>query len=1711
MPAYQGGTVWLQVVPSFEGLQTSIRRGVSEAFQGAGIDKSANKAFEDVEKSAGRAGEASARRFTNSFDKEFSPRLKKMTKDFDVLRRSLPAGEFARIRTILKDISKFDLTTVTGQGKAARSVERLRGEFQKMISEADKGQRRMSDPARWNLGKIREEADKVGDSIAGWMAADPRAARKQAEIQKLGNLQVRAERERAAEEAKRDKAAGRALREQFALERNRDKLRANAAKIDSDNAAMQLRAARTLAQFTDRVEKGDRDAVALQIRAAKVLADFTARRQRDAERAQAAEQKLGQLQERAAREMEAAEQKRWAAQERAYKAMQSEMMKGVRELDRQQLDAHKAQITRLAAQQRMGSVQARAQRENVEIDIKVNRDRLNAEMAAIKAEIATLQTDVQIDADLDSAAALAKISTLRSRLDALERDGVEVDVKVDTLGAVLQLRRLEAQVNRTGRSGGSFMALLDAGAAANAVRVFNGVLFTTVTIGPLLIPVLAAISAGIFGVGAAALGAIFGVGALVAGLAGIGGAVGAMSELDRAKREDRSGAGAARDNAAARRQAIQDARSVADAQKQLSRARRDGAEAISDANRAVIDAEESLSRAHEEAADAASAAAERVVGARRELGRANDDAARAAEDAARRVRDAEDNLTDAQVNALEAQRDLNEARRQARRDLEDLQNQLDSARLNEQDLTFRVEEAAVHLNVVLEDEQATQRERDKAQLAYDQAKEALEQQQLETKRLTADTKEANKEGVEGSDRVKDAKERISDANDRVKDAEQAVADARLAQDRQAIDNAERLADAREAVTDAIENQGDVAEENARRIDDAEQALADARSSRDEARVAAAESVADAQLALARAHEDITLRSEQAATATDSLATAQDNLTESLRNLSPAGIAFATWLYGLAPLLRDIRFAAQEGLLPGLQEGLSAIVDEYGPAFVDFVGVMASVLGDLASEFGNMLANDPLWQDFFSTMADFGPVFLRQFGDVTINLLTAFASIMTAFSPFIAEMGEGLVGLTEDFAVWAEGLEGSSPLEGFFQYLRESGPVIGELLGNIWEILTNLFIGLSPYADELLDVFIQFTDWLAAMDPEDLANLALGIGAVVLAVQSLALVLGAISGVAGLIGGVVNLGSAVGGVAGGAAGKLGAKGAAAGAAPAAAAALGGVEGAAAGVGKKMIGVLGPIGLAISALWLIYDAALWLDEEFNIFGGHVEDFGDTVGGVFTWWWEEIVTPVWEGVEGVLDVMGQMFGTVGQIIDQIFRHIIGPAFDWLWDNTIGPWWDEHVGPMLKTFGNYVKENLPDAIRKGADLIADIWNGVLNIFRAPIRQAIDIVWNRGIIGSFNWLADKVPGMTKIDEINIPASLYPNGKKYATGGILPGYTPGRDVHRFVSPTGGVLDLSGGEPILRPEAGKVLGHDWVNGVNAAARGGGESGVQRFLGYEAHADGGFFGDILDKLKGFGTGFGKALTNPLGFFDGVVESSLSNWGVDGMFGDAIGSMVTSVPRSLADWIGDLIFGGSDAPRGGGAPAGAMGWQTMWNLVSSQFPGAALHSAFRPGAITAVGTPSYHGQGRAIDITPDMDIFNWLARTFDNATELIFSPAGGRQLWNGNPYLFGEPTRGDHWDHIHWAMAQGGIMPTLYDTGGDVPPGLSMVANMTGKPEVTLTNKFVEEMRARMADRNGPVVDARGSTFGAMPEEIVDEWNKQRRDNMALSGILDEPGVF
>lgn len=110
---------------------------------------------------------------------------------------------------------------------------------------------------------------------------------------------------------------------------------------------------------------------------------------------------------------------------------------------------------------------------------------------------------------------------------------------------------------------------------------------------------------------------------------------------------------------------------------------------------------------------------------------------------------------------------------------------------------------------------------------------------------------------------------------------------------------------------------------------------------------------------------------------------------------------------------------------------------------------------------------------------------------------------------------------------------------------------------------------------------------------------------------------------------------------------------------------------------------------------------------------------------------------------------------------------------------------------------------------------------------------------------------------------------------------------------------------------------------------------------------------------------------------------------------------------------------APQADGGQRTAMGYERMERIIRAAFPDIQITSRFRPGSITVSGNLSYHARGRALDLSPRMDVFNWIAANYPDSAEIIFTPAGARQIKNGRPYVYAANVAKGHWDHIHWAI--------------------------------------------------------------------------------------------
>lgn len=225
----------------------------------------------------------------------------------------------------------------------------------------------------------------------------------------------------------------------------------------------------------------------------------------------------------------------------------------------------------------------------------------------------------------------------------------------------------------------------------------------------------------------------------------------------------------------------------------------------------------------------------------------------------------------------------------------------------------------------------------------------------------------------------------------------------------------------------------------------------------------------------------------------------------------------------------------------------------------------------------------------------------------------------------------------------------------------------------------------------------------------------------------------------------------------------------------------------------------------------------------------------------YWDQIKATVskflgWVGnfIKRNWNVIKWFMGPMGLLLDQIIKH-----------------W----GSIEKVFKGAFKR-ITDGFTQFVRAIKGAWATIKDGFQT---SAGAIVWviNEGIIDPINWVAKKLGADWHIDRLSAPGSggkkstssdsgytrASTGGGRYAKGGILPGgagvlpgYTPGRDIHSVYSPKVGGVALSGGEAVMRPEWTRVIGRDQINRWNSLARSGGVSRLrnamqdrQRFAG------------------------------------------------------------------------------------------------------------------------------------------------------------------------------------------------------------------------------------------------------------------------------------------
>ena len=506
------------------------------------------------------------------------------------------------------------------------------------------------------------------------------------------------------------------------------------------------------------------------------------------------------------------------------------------------------------------------------------------------------------------------------------------------------------------------------------------------------------------------------------------------------------------------------------------------------------------------------------------------------------------------------------------------------------------------------------------------------------------------------------------------------------------------------------------------------------------------------------------------------------------------------------------------------------------------------------------------------------------------------------------------------------------------------------------------------------------------------------------------------------------------------------------------------------------VFAAIGAQFNWLWvnIIKPVVGWIKQQWALMGfaaklmweKYIQPAFKAIGDAMNWVWVNIIEPVVKWIQ-------EKWAILGLATQMMYEQHIKPAWNAV-SNVIKTVW-EKVKSVIDTMSRVIKSDPKKAFEAARDAIGTAWAGIQDLAKKPVKFVIETVIN-GLINTVNGI---LPEGMKIPTVKLPKGFSEGGYtgnigQTAVAGVVHGnehVIRASSRKALESRHPGLLDhmnqygsipgyRSGGLVNPLPAGSYSVSqpyHGGHNGIDLAAAAGtkvfaagdgvvGLAGAVNMGGnevYVQHTNG--LGTRYSHLSRFGTQAGAQVKagNVIGY---VGSTGMST-------GPHLHYMVHS-PGGGAGNYGSHVnpasfmgLNGKDLGEAGGS-ASILGGLVDWAVgkIKDKFPGGGMF----------------------------IDIASSLAKSAATKMADAFNPFASSD----------------------------GHTATLYDNGGLLPTGLSLVENKSGRPEPILTGSQWDALTAD-GPGSGRTININGNV-GWDPDDLMDEIERREQREAALVGI-------
>jgi hypothetical protein len=211
----------------------------------------------------------------------------------------------------------------------------------------------------------------------------------------------------------------------------------------------------------------------------------------------------------------------------------------------------------------------------------------------------------------------------------------------------------------------------------------------------------------------------------------------------------------------------------------------------------------------------------------------------------------------------------------------------------------------------------------------------------------------------------------------------------------------------------------------------------------------------------------------------------DAAREAMEGLVPAARdavkAMSEWSF----LFWDIREAGAASFFPGVAEGLEEL-QATAPVLERIFATVGEAAGSLVEDAAGWISG-PEGMAFLEFWQQEAPGALTAFGTAAGNVTVGLAELLMAMDPASDGFMNGLVGATERFREWADGLAQTEGFQQFLAYLRETGPQVAETVGAIANALVQVAQAAAPVGALLLPILEALADVISTIADSDLGT------------------------------------------------------------------------------------------------------------------------------------------------------------------------------------------------------------------------------------------------------------------------------------------------------------------------------------------------------------------------------------------------------------------------------------------------------------------------------------------------------------------------------------------------------------------------------------------------------------------------------------------------